>query len=178
MAVETFRTELKPGDVGEISRLHAVVYAAEYGFDTTFESYVAGPLSEFASRAADRERIFVAEHDGRIVGCAAIVAAGGLEAQLRWFLVDPAFRGRGLGRRLLDAAVAFARGAGYETIFLWTVSALEAAARLYRAAGFERVESDPRRLWGIDVVEERYQMRLNAGGTPRARRTRARRSPS
>ena len=81
-------------------------------------------------------------------------------AQLRWFLVDPAVRGMGLGRRLLDEALAFCKECGYGNVILWTVSALEAAAHLYRSAGFRKVEEKPGRLWGVDVVEEKYELTL------------------
>jgi N-acetylglutamate synthase-like GNAT family acetyltransferase len=111
-------------------------------------------------RTLPKERIWIAEAQGRIVGCVAIVDALGGTAQLRWFLVDPASRGHGLGRSLLDHAVDFARQAGYRAIVLWTVSALAAAAALYRAAGFIRVEERAGRHWGVDVIEERYELRL------------------
>src|SRR5262249_44253290 len=141
-------------------RLHGTVYAREYGFDPTFEAYVAGPLSEFVRSGSARGRLWLAERDGRVVGCVAIVAASEKEAQLRWYLVDPSGRGLGVGKRLLDEAVAFCRESGYESVFLWTVSALTAAARLYRAAGFERVEEKPGKHWGVEVVEEKYALRL------------------
>ncbi len=141
--------------------MHGVLYAEEYGFDTTFEAYVAAPLAAFVMRRSPRERIFIEERDGRVVGCVAIVAAEDAEAaQLRWFLVHPSTRGTGLGRQLLDAAVAFARGAGYERIILWTVAGLDAALHLYGRAGFVRVEAAPARHWGVDVIEEKYELRL------------------
>jgi N-acetylglutamate synthase-like GNAT family acetyltransferase len=154
------RTTLKPGDIGSIVYLHGILYAREYGFDHMFEAYVAGPLAEFAHASSERERLWVAELDGRIVGCIAIVAASAEVAQLRWFLVHPDARGRGLGKRLLDAAVGFSRDQGYRSIILWTVSALEAAAHLYRSAGFRKVEEKPGHGWGTDVVEEKYAMEL------------------
>ncbi|HET8648839.1 MAG TPA: GNAT family N-acetyltransferase, partial [Gemmatimonadales bacterium] len=122
----TLRSELRPGDIGAIAALHGTLYAREYGFDHTFEAYVAGPLAEFALRNAPNERIWLAEQAGRLVGVVAIVAEDGdpATAQLRWFLVDPSARGRGLGRRLLDTAIEFSRAAGYRRIVLWTVSAL------------------------------------------------------
>jgi ribosomal protein S18 acetylase RimI-like enzyme len=158
------RHDLRPGDLGHIVSLHGTVYAREYGFDPTFEAYVAGPLSEFVRSRTDRDRLWLAERDGRIAGCVAIVSASQTEAQLRWFLVDPDARGLGLGRRLLDEALAFCRQCGYSSIFLWTVSALTAAAALYRSAGFERVEQKPGKRWGVEVVEERYVLRLGGGG--------------
>jgi ribosomal protein S18 acetylase RimI-like enzyme len=156
----SLRTDLRPGDLGEMVRLHGVVYARECGFDHAFEAYVAAPLAEFVRGGSARERLWLAEREGRLVGCVAIVAAAPDVAQLRWFLVDPAARGRGLGRRLLGEAVSFARACGYRAVILWTVSALAAAARLYRAAGFLKAEERPRRLWGVDVDEERYELVL------------------
>jgi GNAT superfamily N-acetyltransferase len=154
------RDELRPGDVGEIVRLHGLVYAAEQRFDATFEAYVAGPLAAFVLEGSPRSRLWVAEQGGQIVGSVAIVAAEGDAAQLRWYLVVPEARGHGLGTRLLDVALAFAREQGYGRVHLWTVSALEAAARRYRDAGFTRVESRPGRRWGVDVVEERHELPL------------------
>jgi ribosomal protein S18 acetylase RimI-like enzyme len=156
----TLRTDLKPGDLGSIVSLHGTLYAREYGFDSTFEAYVAGPLAEFVRSGSDRERLWIAERDGRIVGCVAIVAAAPQTAQLRWFLVEPSARGAGLGKRLLHEAVAFSKRRDYTRVILWTVSALEAAAHLYRAAGFTKVEEKPGRQWGVDVVEERYELDL------------------
>jgi GNAT superfamily N-acetyltransferase len=159
----TLRTDLRPGDLGRVVELHGAVYAREYGFDPTFEAYVAGPLAEYVHRAAPRERLWLAERGGRLVGCAAIVAAEPGVAQFRWFLVEPGARGTGLGRRLLDEALAFSRDCGYARVVLWTVSALTAAARLYRAAGFHKVEEKPGRHWGVDVVEEKYALELSPG---------------
>jgi GNAT superfamily N-acetyltransferase len=157
----TIRTDLRPGDLGAVVSLHGHLYAREHGFDMTFEAYVAGPLAELALRNSDRERLWLAERGGRLVGCVAIVAASAGVAQLRWYLVDPAARGAGLGTRLLNEAVAFSRRCGYRQVILWTVSALTGAARLYRAAGFRLVEEAPRRAWGVDVVEERYELALD-----------------
>jgi ribosomal protein S18 acetylase RimI-like enzyme len=156
----TLRHDLRPGDLGAVVHLHGTVYAQEYGFDPTFEAYVAGPLADFVRTRTGRDRLWLAERDGRLVGCVAVVGGSGAEAQLRWFLVAPPARGRGLGRRLLHEAVAFSRAAGYRAVFLWTVSALAAAARLYRGAGFRKVEERPGRLWGVEVVEEKYTLPL------------------
>jgi GNAT superfamily N-acetyltransferase len=156
----TLRTHLQPGDLGTIVRMHGLLYAQESGFDPTFEAYVAGPLSEFVRAGLPRERIWLAEHEAKLVGCVAIVAASAENAQLRWFLVDPAVRGQGLGTRLLREAVLFCQEQGYRNIILWTVSALAAAARLYLAAGFTKTEEKSGRMWGVDVVEEKYELWL------------------
>lgn len=152
------RHDLRPGDVGRIAERHGVLYAEEHGFDVKFEAYVAGPLAEAVCRAGPRERIWIAEDEaGRFRGCIAIVSATPETAQLRWYLVEPAARGRGLGTRLLDGAVSFAAAQGYRSVILWTVGALTAAARRYVAAGFAKVEERPGRQWGVDVVEEKWE---------------------
>src|SRR5512135_3731567 len=116
------RTVLQPGDVGGIVAMHGLVYAEEYGFDTTFEAYVAAPMAEFVLRGSPRERIWIEERDGRLAGCVAIVTAAPAVAQLRWFLVHPSARGTGVGGRLLREALAFGAQAGYHRIVLWTVA--------------------------------------------------------
>jgi GNAT superfamily N-acetyltransferase len=179
------RTELRPGDLGRVAYLHGTLYAREYGWDATFEAYVAAGLAEFVlDHDPARERIWLAERDGDIVGSIAIVRARGAEsggaavegaapvagkssptpeevAQLRWFLVCPEVRGRRVGRRLIGEALAFCRAAGYRRVILWTVAGLEAAAHLYRAAGFRRVEAMTHEQWGRVVTEERYELELS-----------------
>jgi N-acetylglutamate synthase-like GNAT family acetyltransferase len=153
------RTTLRPGDLGSIVHLHGVIHGQECGFDATFEAYVAAPLAEFVRRMpTDGERIWIAERDGRIVGCIAIVAASPEDAQLRWFLVEPQARRLGLGTRLLHEAIMFCKEHGFRRIFLWTVDVLTAAARLYSNAGFQLVEERPGRCWGVDVIEQRYEL--------------------
>lgn len=159
-SVFRLRHDLKPGDLGAIVRLHGIVYSREYGFDATFEAYVAWPLAEFVRTRDLRSRVWLAERGENLVGCIAIVAVTPETAQLRWFLVDSTARGLGLGRRLLREAIAFARSTGYQSIVLWTVSALTAAARLYQEAGFVKVDEKPGRLWGVDVIEEKYSLQL------------------
>jgi ribosomal protein S18 acetylase RimI-like enzyme len=157
----TVRTDVRSGDLGAVVQLHGLLYAREYGFDATFEAYVAAPLADFVLARSSRERLWIAERGGRIVGCIAIVAASPEKAQLRWFLVDPSARGVGLGKKLVGEAVAFARASGYSKVVLWTVSALTAAAHLYRSAGFCKVEEKPGREWGVDVIEEKYELVLD-----------------
>ena len=156
------RTELRPGDLGEIVRLHGVLYAREYGLDNTFEAYVAGPLSEFVL-STDREgqRIWVVEMAGRVAGCIAVVGSGEGVAQIRWFLFTPETRGRGLGKRLMEEAVDFSRKAGYRRIILWTFSELETAIALYRRWGFEKTEEKAHHIWGKNLIEEKYELELS-----------------
>jgi GNAT superfamily N-acetyltransferase len=156
----TMRTDIRPGDIGLVIHMHGKLYGRESGFDPAFEAYVAGPLAEFVLRGSPRERLWISERDSQVIGCVAIVAASDESAQLRWFLVDPSARGFGLGKRLLNDAVAFSRDQGYRSIILWTVSSLTVAAHLYRAVGFRKVEDKPGHLWGVDVVEEKYELQL------------------
>lgn len=160
----SIHTRLRPGDLGAIVQMHGEIYAAEYGLDCTFEPYVAVPLSEFVLRNDDRERIWTVTHRQRIVGSVAIVAASATEAQLRWLLVAPAFRGQGLGRQLVAEALDFCRRCCYASVFLWTLGHLESALTLYRSFGFQRVHRNPHRLWGQDLVEEQYVLQLGAAG--------------
>ena len=158
----TLRTELRPGDIGHVVRQHGLVYAQERGWDHRFEAYVAGPLAEFAIRHdATRERMWLAEYGASIVGSIAIVSGAADSAQLRWFLVDPAHRGMGVGTRLLAEAIAFCRATGRRHVYLWTVSGLDVSARLYRRAGFALSEQVRSERWGAPVVEERYDLALD-----------------
>lgn len=155
----TIRTDLRPGDIGTIVLQHGLIYARERGFDITFEAYVAGPLSQFVLSRTPRDCLWIAEQGGEFTGCIAIVGVNQEQAQLRWFLVDPSTRGSGLGKWLLNEAVAFAEKSGYKSVILWTESSLAPAAHLYRMAGFQKVESKPGQ-WGVTVVEEKYVLQL------------------
>jgi len=156
----TIRHYLKPGDIGYITYLHGKLYAEEHGWDHTFEAYVAGPMAEFAKSHNDRQRIWIVEKDGAIAGSVAIVEASSDQAQLRWLLLHPSARGSGLGRRLVEEATGFCRDKGYSQIFLWTVSALLAAQRLYQSAGFQLTQEHTREIWGAVVTEQRYDLKL------------------
>jgi GNAT superfamily N-acetyltransferase len=156
-------TDLRPGDLGHIVALHGALYAAESGLDHTFEPYVAVPLAEFVLRADGRERIWIVTDRQRVAGSVAIVAASAVTAQLRWLLLTPELRGRHLGRQLVAGAVDFCRFSGYTSIFLWTLGHLEPALALYRSFGFQRRQRQARRIWGQDLVEEKYILDLAEG---------------
>lgn len=159
MALE-IRNDLRPGDLGAIVQLHGECYAADCGFDHTFEPYVAVPLSEFVLRADGRERIWIVTRAGRVGGSVAIVAASETEAQLRWLLLAPPLRGRGLGRRLVGESLAFCRLCGYASVFLWTLAHLEKALGIYRHFGFQVRQRRTHRIWGQVLTEERYLLDL------------------
>ena len=158
----TVRHDLRPGDMGRVIALHGVLYAQEFGFDHGFEAYVAETVAEYGRLARPAlDRLWIAERAGRQVGSIAIVGREDGAAQLRWFLVHPDTRGAGVGRRLVSEALAFCRSAGYRSVYLWTVSGLDAAARLYLAAGFRKTETKPPALlWGARLAEERYDLDL------------------
>lgn len=155
------RSDLKPGDLGSIVRLHGILYAREWGFDRTFEGYVAAGVAEFAlSFIPGRDRAWVLEQEGRMFGSIAIVHRPASEAQLRWFLVHPELRGLGFGRALLKEALRFCQEQGYRRVFLWTFKDLSAATHLYRSQGFQKTDEKIHPLWGKTVHEERYDLEL------------------
>jgi ribosomal protein S18 acetylase RimI-like enzyme len=155
------RTNIKPGDIGQVIYLHGTLYAQEYDLDYTFEGYVAAGLGEFAKNFDERkDRLWLAEDQGRLVGTIAIAGLPDRTAQLRWFLVHPEARGAGLGRQLLSEAIEFCRNRGAKSIFLWTISELKAAASLYQSAGFRRTEEKQHLIWGGMRTEERYDLLL------------------
>jgi GNAT superfamily N-acetyltransferase len=154
----SLRTDLRLKDLQAIIDLHGTIYSQECGWNASFKAYVAGPLIDWFKNASPSKRLWIAERDGMLVGCVAIVTMDADIAQLRWFLVAPAVRGQGLGKRLLTEAIAFAKGQEYAKIILWTEQSLKAAAHLYAAAGFVKTEEKPGWKWGAHVVEEKYEL--------------------
>jgi GNAT superfamily N-acetyltransferase len=142
---------------------HGEVYASEFGWDTSFEALVAKIVASYAAgRDPEREEAWIAELDGRRVGCVFCVADPDDKgtALLRILLVHPDARGHDLGRRLIDACLEFARGAGYERVRLWTNHPLAAARHLYLERGFELVGEDPHHSFGVDLVGQTYELDL------------------
>lgn len=154
------RHEFKPGDLGRLIELHGLLYSREYVFDHTFEAYVAKPLAEFVLHHGDREQIWLVDADGILMGSLAIVKHNETEAQLRWYLLHPTLRGKGLGTQLMEESISFCRAHGYKKIFLWTVSSLLAAARVYQQAGFRLTEEHTHEIWGCLLTEQRYDLEL------------------
>jgi GNAT superfamily N-acetyltransferase len=143
---------------------HGELYAAEYGWDATFEAHVAGIVAGMAELDPARERAWIADLDGRRVGCVACTAdAEPGVARLRVLLLHPDARGHGLGTRLVGTCLAFARQAGFRRVDLWTVDALVAARAIYLGAGFRVVREERRQLFGTEVLGQDYSLDLRTG---------------
>jgi N-acetylglutamate synthase-like GNAT family acetyltransferase len=156
------RRRLRPGDLGEIVAFHGRTYGREYGVDSRFEAMVASSVAETGRRGfpGERERVWIVERDGELAGCLALTDEGDAGV-IRWFVLDPAVRGQGLGRRLLAELMSDAEALGYERLRLETFSDLRVAARMYRSYGFEVVEEDTRPRWGRDsITYQHYELEL------------------
>ncbi len=150
-----------PGDAGRILHLHGLLYAGENGYGLPFEAYVAEGLAEFLRRYDTcRDRVWICEHGGRTVGTLALMHRDGNLAQLRYFLVDPGYRGIGLGGKLMRSFLERLRECGYAGSFLWTTSEQETAIRLYTRYGFRLAEEKRSTTLGRSVLEQRYDLSL------------------
>jgi GNAT superfamily N-acetyltransferase len=161
----TVRDLNQPGDLGWVVQAHGEVYDAEFGWDTDFEALVARIVADYAANHdPEREAAWIAELDGRRVGCVFCVADPDdpTTAKLRILLVHPAGRGHGLGGRLVDTCLRFARVAGYARIRLWTNDPLKAAQRIYLSRGFTLTAEEPHHSFGVDLIGETYELDLAA----------------
>ena len=152
----------RPGDIGWVIARHGALYAEEYGFDHRFEALVAQVAGDFlASHDPARERCWIAERDGVNVGSVFLVRKSDELAKLRLLIVEPAARGLGIGRRLVDECIGFARTAGYRRISLWTNDVLTAARAIYQRAGFRLVASARHNDFGPPMVGEDWELELH-----------------
>jgi DNA-binding MarR family transcriptional regulator/GNAT superfamily N-acetyltransferase len=147
-----------PGDYGWVVQRHGALYASEYGWDATFEVLVARLVADFAE--SGRGEAWIAEVDGEPAGCVFCVPEDERTARLRLLLVEPWARGLGIGGRLVEECVRYARRSGHEELVLWTNDVLVAARRIYQRAGFERVEAEPHHSFGHDLVGETWRLKL------------------
>jgi DNA-binding MarR family transcriptional regulator/GNAT superfamily N-acetyltransferase len=151
----------RPGDFGWVVHRHGVRYAEEYGWDDTFEALVARIIADYVEhRDPQRENAWIAEVDGERVGCVFCTKHDDTTAQLRILLVEPAARGLGIGSRLVEECIRFARRAGYRQITLWTNDVLADARRVYQRAGFNLVDEYPHHSFGHDLIGQHWSRPL------------------
>jgi len=151
----------RPGDMGWVTSAHGALYAQEYGWDISFEALVAKITAEFIEKFDPaRERCWIAELDGAPVGSVFVVRKSDAIAKLRLLILDPKARGLGLGKRLVDECLRFARDAGYTSMTLWTQSILTSARGIYQHAGFKLVAEEPHHSFGVDLVGETWERDL------------------
>jgi GNAT superfamily N-acetyltransferase len=160
-AEATVRRLGEPGDLGWVVMANAELYAKEYGWDASYETLVIKIIGDYAATHDDtREAGWIAEVDGRRAGCVFCVAADADTAQLRLLLVEPSARGHGLGTRLVDECLTFAKNTGYKRMKLWTNHPLAAARKIYLSRGFTRTEEEPHHSWGADLIGQIYELKL------------------
>jgi ribosomal protein S18 acetylase RimI-like enzyme len=165
MSGPTIRSELRPGDLEAIVAHHRRIYGEEYGVDSRFGDFVAASVARAAEQGFpnERETIRIVELDGQHAGSIGLTDEDNGEAAIRWVVLSPEVRGNGLGRRLLGEMLAFAQHHGYRRVWLVTFSELEAAAHLYREAGFVVTEADTAPRWGREsITMQRYELELAA----------------
>ena len=151
----------RPGDMGWVIQRHGEIYHQEYGWNEEFEALVAEISAEFIRKLDPaRERCWIAEAEGRRVGCIFLVAKDATTAKLRLLLVEPDTRGMGVGRTLVAECVRFARDSGYQKIVLWTQDNLTAARNIYGQAGFVKSGEEPHHSFGYDLVAETWELEL------------------
>jgi GNAT superfamily N-acetyltransferase len=155
--------EYFPGAIGKITELHAIYYYENWHLDVSFEAQVGKEISEFiAGFQKDKDGLWIVTSGEMLAGCIVIDSsrADTQGARLRWFIVAPEFQGLGIGRALLNRAVAFCGEAGYRRIYLWTFKGLDVARSLYESIGFQLSEEIEAHQWGIELVAQKFELSL------------------
>ncbi|MDY7027381.1 MAG: GNAT family N-acetyltransferase [Spirochaetota bacterium] len=157
----TIRTDPRPGDLGYLIHMHGDIYGREYGFGLQFESYVARGVAEFLENYdAARDRVWLCEHEARIIGTIVLMHRERNSVQLRYFLIHPDYRGIGLGKRLMEMWLEFAREVGYERAYLLTAEELHTAISLYERHGFTLTSESDSTAFGRPLRDQRYELEL------------------
>jgi DNA-binding MarR family transcriptional regulator/predicted GNAT family N-acyltransferase len=155
------RCDLRPGDVGYLIYLHGRLYAKECGYNHLFEGYVCKTFYElYQSYDPQKDRFWLAEAGGNIIGSIAVVGHSGTRAQLRYFLVSPEYRGTGLGTKLFSEALDYAKRQGYQSLFLETTDDQKTAIRMYKKAGFRLTQETGNHAWGVSHTGQVYELSL------------------
>jgi ribosomal protein S18 acetylase RimI-like enzyme len=154
----TIRTELRPGDIGYVIHRQGVLYNQENSYGIGFESYVAAGLDEFYRNYDPKtNRVWICEDNNKIIGFLLLMDRGDA-AQLRYFYLEPEYRGIGLGKKLMELYMEFFQQCGFKSSYLWTTKELDAAAALYTRYGFRLVEEKSGDGFGKSVIEQRYEL--------------------
>ena len=158
----SIRTKLKPGDLGYVIYRHGKLYGDEYNYDIVFETYVALAIHEFYKNYnPDIDRVWICEHDNKMVGFLLLMHREDNAAQLRFFFIEPEYRGIGLGKKLMELYMDFLKEKGYQSSYLLTTDELPSAASLYTRHGFKLTEEKQSTSFGKLLKEQRYDLSFN-----------------
>ncbi|SHF28029.1 GNAT family N-acetyltransferase [Pedobacter caeni] len=157
----SIRTDLQPGDMGYVTYMHGCFYKQEYNYSINFELYVMQGLAEFQKNyQADKDGVWIAEYEGKIVGFLLSMHREHNTAQLRYFILDSSCRGIGLGQKLCNLYLDFVKQKGFKSVFLWTTDELFTAAHIYKKMGFVLTEEIGSDSFGKTLKEQRYDLNL------------------
>lgn len=155
----TVRNDLQPGDLGQVAALHGRIYFEEHGFGMGFEAYVMDSLLEFYRQYnPNRDRVWVVEREGKMIGFLLLMHRQDAQAQLRYFILEKPYRGMGLGKKLMEEWMDYYREKGYKGAFLYTTSGLDPAVSLYERFGFRKVSQIKSRNFGVPLLEMLYRL--------------------
>lgn len=157
----TIRNNLEPGDMGYLIYLHGRIYRKEYNYGIHFEIYIANGLQEFYQHYdPKKDCVWICEHDEKIIGFLLLMHRKNNSAQLRFFLIDPEYRGIGLGKKLMELSIDFFYKSNYQSCYLWTTDELAAAAAIYKRHGFILAAEKTSNTFGKKITEQRFDLRI------------------
>ncbi|WP_297336178.1 GNAT family N-acetyltransferase [Algoriphagus sp.] len=158
----TIRHELRPGDLGQVVELHGRIYAEEHGFGMGFEAYVMDSLLEFYGQYdPQRDKVWIVEDQGKMVGFLLLMHRQDQQAQLRYFILEKPYRGMGLGKKLMKEWMDFYKEKGYKGAYLYTTLGLEPAAKIYEHFGFKKISQMKSKTFGVNILEILFRLENN-----------------